>query len=303
MTRDTERLRVLVEAELRRHHSALNCGPLSTAGTGLECIVFRATSTALGELAIRVPWERWISNDNDPALDARDLLRQEAALLKHVASAGVPTPAVHQLHLSDRCDFLLTEYVEQDDSMVDWFQVGAATRRLHELEPPSLRPVAQEAEIVEHVLAERLVRRLGVVKAATGLPPRLPDANQFRHPFSWPGARRALLHMDIRPANLLTRCGDLRGVVDWSNALIGDPALELARIAEYGLLTREFLAGYGEQTPFADVPSAAELLFRLDTAVMLAVVFLFEAPEARAAQRQLARIEWLLAQFAEASQS
>ena len=96
------------------------------------------------------------------------------------------------------------------------------------------------------------------------------------------GARRALLHMDIRPANLLTKSGALRGVVDWSNALIGDPALELARIAEYGFLTREFLAGYDDQTPFAQVPAAAELLFRLDTAVMLAVVFLSEAPEAAA---------------------
>jgi aminoglycoside phosphotransferase (APT) family kinase protein len=92
--------------------------------------------------------------------------------------------------------------------------------------------------------------------------------------------------MDMRPANLLTWRSEIKVVVDWTNALTGDPALELARIAEYGHLTDEFRAGYG---PVTNTPRDLELLYRLDTAVMLAVVFLSEAPNAELGARQVAR--------------
>ncbi len=43
-------------------------------------------------VAIRVPWTRWISNDNDARLDARDLLAKERMLANHMLAHGVPTP-------------------------------------------------------------------------------------------------------------------------------------------------------------------------------------------------------------------
>jgi aminoglycoside phosphotransferase (APT) family kinase protein len=109
--------------------------------------------------------------------------------------------------------------------------------------------------------------------------------------------QRRLLHMDARPANLLTHKGHILGLVDWSNALIGDPALELARIAECGYLTPEFLQGYGVADPFAHLPKAVEVLYRLDTAIMLGVVFLSEAPNEALAQAQVTRIQALYDEF------
>jgi aminoglycoside phosphotransferase (APT) family kinase protein len=103
--------------------------------------------------------------------------------------------------------------------------------------------------------------------------------------------------MDMRPANVLTRDGHIVAVIDWSNALIGDPALELARIAEYGYLDAEFYAGYGMTDGFAHVPRSVELLYRLDTAVMLAVVFLSESPDPQCAQSQGQRVIKLSAQL------
>ena len=44
-----------------------------------------------------------------------------------------------------------------------------------------------------------------------------------------------------------------------------------------------------------DVPAEVELLYRLDTAIMLAVVFLSEAPDPVAAARQVARVSELCA--------
>jgi len=96
--------------------------------------------------------------------------------------------------------------------------------------------------------------------------------------------------MDARQANLLTRAGAVVGIVDWSNALIGDPELELARIAEYGALDSAFLEGYESPGPREMPPQQLELTYRLDAALMLAVVFLSEAPDPERARRQVARV-------------
>ena len=99
-----------------------------------------------------------------------------------------------------------------------------------------------------------------------------------------------LLHMDFRRANILAANGRISGVIDWSNALIGHPALELCRIAEYGELSSAFLVGYQEQRKYKVVHRPTELLCRLDTAIMLGVVFLSEAPDRAKATRQMDHI-------------
>ena len=86
-------------------------------------------------------------------------------------------------------------------------------------------------------------------------------------------------HMDIRPANVIARQGHPLALVDWDNALLGPAALELARIAEYGHLNEEFMRGYKRIWECAPVSKAGETVYRMDTAVMLAVVFVSEAPD------------------------
>ena len=46
--------------------------------------------------------------------------------------------------------------------------------------------------------------------------------------------RAGLLHMDLRPENILVRSGARPRSSTGLIALIGDPALDLARTAEYG---------------------------------------------------------------------
>jgi hypothetical protein len=88
-------------------------------------------------------------------------------------------------------------------------------------------------------------------------------------------------HLDVRAPNLRCSGGTVRAMLDWSNALIGDPALELGRLAEYALLPdngfcyEAILAGY--QAPVA-ADSAAFWIYRLDAAVMLALLFSSELP-------------------------
>jgi hypothetical protein len=74
-------------------------------------------------------------------------------------------------------------------------------------------------------------------------------------------------------------------LLDWSNALVGEAPLDLARAAEYGSLTAPVLAAYGATDAFSLTPrTPREMIYRLDTAVMLSHVFLDGAPDAAKAQ-------------------
>lgn len=262
---------------------------LRLLGEGLENRVFRAETTVFGRVAIRVPRQRIYMNDNDQGLDARALLQQEAALASHMRSYGVPVPVVHHLHLGDDMDFLVSAYVESDGSAPDEVAMGRVTRAIHDCPVPAgLRLVGNGDGALADVLAERVARRLRVVERLADVTLPLPNME----PLWWTGARTRILHMDMRPANLLTNVGEIAAVIDWSNALLGEPALELARIAEYGHLSPAFREGYGWD---AKVPPETELIYRLDTAVMLAVVFLSEAPNPVAAERQVKRVTELCA--------
>ena len=102
-----------------------------------------------------------------------------------------------------------------------------------------------------------------------------------------------LLHMDYRQANLRTEKGEIVAIVDWSNALVGHPALELARIAEIGETGNEFLRGYASVSPLPNINMLVETIFRLDTATMLALVFLSEEPNPKKAPIAISRVREL----------
>jgi hypothetical protein len=51
----------------------------------------------------------------------------------------------------------------------------------------------------------------------------------------------ALIHLDYYPANLIFESGRLSGILDWTNARIGDPRADLART--WALMTFLFRAG------------------------------------------------------------
>ncbi len=108
---------------------------------------------------------------------------------------------------------------------------------------------------------------------------------------------KQLLHMDFREANLRTRHRDILAVVDWSNALIGHPALELARVTETGETGPRFLEGYASIKQLPAVDKTIETIFRLDTATMLALVFLSEAPDPEHAPILVARVKELFAEL------
>lgn len=285
-----------LRSTLERRHPEWGVAEIRPAGAGLEFFVFRADSSALGPLAIKVPRVRWISNANDARLDARDLLRQETVIASHLRKYGIPVPEVYDLCLDDT-DVLVSQFVAGDGGPPRPRAFGQLIRRIHEASPPEMRPVAQVRDTVEVTVAGLITERARAIESLADVTLLLPAAVQMCEVIGRVGGDKRLLHLDARHDNILARQGDILAIIDWSNALIGPPALELARIAEYGHLDRDFLDGYGVANVFEKIPTAAEVVFRLYTATMLALVFLSEAPNAERAGPAVSRVEALVRQL------
>lgn len=290
-----------VEGALRSAWPGQRFRDVRAAGAGVTGQVFYARSDAWGPVAIKVSPAGMLGSVNDWPKDRRALFVQEAELLEHVRAHGLPAPHPVAVGEAAGLALLASEWIESDGSPAPPHELGRLCAQLHLLPPPRLHPVEQHAETAELTVAERIEMRLRGLEALTGevfLSPRQRVA--IAEAVTVPSrARPSLLHLDFRPANLLTRDGVVMGVVDWANALIFEPALELARIEQGGLLSDGFTAGYQELLPLPVAEPLRYLGFRLDTALMLALIFLVEAPDGRSASAELDRLRDLCARIAE----
>lgn len=273
-------------------------GALDPVGQGFEAGVFRTELPPFGRVAVKAPWRRFPGGSYGAGVDCRALLRQERVLAAWAVSAGIPAAAPYALLESDRQDLLVSAFVEGDDAPPDPAGHGALLRRLHDAAPPpDLVPVVHgRSGDFRTAVGERVLERLARVEAMAGSPllddrGRL-DAGLLRD--ALPEAPRALLHMDFRPANLRCRRGRIVAVLDWSNAAIGDPAFELARMQEGGTLSDAVLDGYGGRGWSGRVPAAARAIYHLDAALMFAIVFRTGDPDPARADRATARARSLL---------
>ncbi|MBW5422390.1 phosphotransferase [Streptomyces sp. BG9H] len=290
---DTEAVARSVAAE----HGLVLRGP---AGEGVDFVVHRVGRPGLGDAVLRIPRHRqYLSPYGDVGSAA--LVRQEHAIAAHLGPLGLPvaTP-LRQIERPDGLLVSLAAHVEHDDVPLDGRDVGRFLAALHAATPPRT-PLAYQAP---GDFTGFFVKRLGdrhanLRRAAPSLPP-LPAPLRVTAALEAVRTPHRLLHLDVRRQNLLSRGGRLQAVVDWSNALIGPPLMELARVAEYALLpdngidASEVLAGYAESTAVPDLESPAALLYRLDTAIMLALVFHSVAPDAERAKILTGRAEHLL---------
>ena len=133
-------------------------------------VVWQAKSLLHGDLAIRVPRQRFLKSENDGEIDSRTLLRQEAIIATHVAQLGIATPeviAVHETPLGDGIDFLAYEYIENDSDAPCEFELGELVRALHDCRPP-LTPCAMQGKSLADTIAERVVRRSEAIQRISG---------------------------------------------------------------------------------------------------------------------------------------
>jgi len=265
---------------------------LRPAGGGVEFQVFEATAPDGSKVVLRTPvGERFQSNPNDRHVDTRSLLRWEYVVTLHLDRLGFPVATPREMVLGEP-DVLVSDFVMDDGLGADQVALGALLRRLHHSSPPPTPPVAAYGLPPARLLPRRIADRFAELAAFVAGLPAAPAAGRLMAVLA-PCPAGRLLHLDVRASNLRCTGGAVRALLDWSNALTGDPAMELGRLAEYALLPENgldyeaILAGYREPVP---VDSAAFWVYRLDAAVMLALLFNSEAPHAGLGPRSVDRL-------------
>jgi aminoglycoside phosphotransferase (APT) family kinase protein len=101
--------------------------------------------------------------------------------------------------------------------------------RLHALDPLPVIQALERAEVPLRISGtDALIEGLRSEAEAPGLECMRPalewlDANRPRGV-----SRRAVLHLDFHPGNVLVEGGLVAGVIDWANIAVGDPAADVA---------------------------------------------------------------------------
>lgn len=145
--------------------------------------------------------------------------RCETLAMQAAASAGLPVPMIHAHGVwQDRPAMLISwcpgqtllEALQQHRSQIMRLGMfyGQMQARIHAVSAPdgmrfSEHPWLEQLDSSEDALKRRLL----------ALPLRAD----------------ALLHLDYHPQNVLCDQGKITGVIDWTNALAGDPRADLAR--------------------------------------------------------------------------
>jgi hypothetical protein len=269
---------------------------LSKLNGGIECRVYSALHSDDQAIVFKYPSERWVYNDNDWGIDRFQLLRQERDLLRFAGEHGIPAPEVlAYFELADGPEVLVLEEIKLDGTLPIDSEIGETVRRLHGLSPPALYTVAQGPQPPSSRIAELTVRRLNVVERFIGDLHWKPTAEELNRILAPINTDVRLLHMDFRSANYLCQRNRLMGLIDWSNALITAPMLELTRIAEYGGLSPAFATGYKLTSDMiATLDRETGIACRLYTVVMLCVLFLTQLQLPDQAVRQINRLRDLL---------
>ncbi|ENQ3110391.1 aminoglycoside phosphotransferase family protein [Bacillus cereus] len=270
----TEELRTKLKTILNREYKELAVQELKVIGNGVQNIVFRGDSEK-GPLAFRVPWEREVKNINEGLFNSRISLQKEAELSKFCNSKDIPVPKVHGLHLSTELDFLISDYLATDHIQISAYKIGEVVNDLHNMPIENLNYQHRTRKPSSKYIAERLVKRVKGFNKITHCDIEFPDISIIEEILKQADHVKKLLHMDIRPANLIGYNGEVKALVDWDNALIGHPLLELMRIAETNEIDwYEFKDGYKNKDIFESMPRIVSLFYQLDTAVMLANLFI-----------------------------
>ncbi len=147
-------------------------------------------------------------------------------------------------------------------------EVGVSLRRLHDVRLPGFGWLAEAAWNERGEFALRHRSWLDFLQGICGDARRLADSYAGAAPVAEAAAAGidthaaalaavevgALCHGDLKAAHILVEAGRLAGVIDWGDAVVGDPLWDIARFAQRtdaGSVTL-LLAGYNPERAMVD---------------------------------------------------
>ncbi|CAG9623637.1 phosphotransferase family protein [Sutcliffiella rhizosphaerae] len=235
---------------------------------GVVNAVFILEEESRGILIARTPWGLDESNE-----DVASLIK-EATIAKHCFKHGLKVPKVVHLHLSKEISFLVSEYINGDDSFISAADIGHLVSSIHKIPFEGLSIVEQENKSFYHIVSSRIVDRVSTLNKFLSHEIKIPPLKEMETTLSMTNSDHCLIHLDIRTPNIIRYKGEIKAVIDWDNAFIGDPLMELMRILETGDIDiQEFQKGNGNNNFLTSSSRPNSIIYRLDTALMLAILF------------------------------
>jgi fructosamine-3-kinase len=197
--------------------------------------------------------------DGKKMVAKRSMVAVEAAMLRAIAQAGVPTPIVEGEHES----VLLLDHIENDGvfSPRAWADLGLQLRRLHEVTGELYGwPVdfavgsveisnSQTREWPEFWIEERLIATAALLDRPWR--ERVARAIEPARAILPASPRPALLHGDLWIGNILVKDGAVAALID-PVCYFGDREVDLAMLTLFEEPPPEFWASYGPLEPGAD---------------------------------------------------
>ena len=255
----------------------------TSLGEGWGCIAYRVPAPR-GDLALRIPkpdsW--WAAPD----------LERESRLLPELEAWGLPVPRDARL-LSDPERAVLgalqsviegspaRQIPKEDRDRLDFGKdVGAFLARLHAFPLDRARAIqVKDVDMWEGHYGPMLDRARAVLPGASArwLMARTHD---FLDAGGVRAAPHVLIHADFSGDHLLIgERGSLAGVIDWGDAMLGDPALDFAALLDAypERFVNDVLETYEAQggQPDPDAPRRAR--FYLDVSPIFGVLFAQDA--------------------------
>jgi aminoglycoside phosphotransferase (APT) family kinase protein len=254
------------------------------AGQGLDCVVYRGLSKEQKDpVALKVSKRKTITNANDPDIPAIVQLKQELRIYGLLHGTAVPVPKPYRLFEMDGHPAMISEFIDDDQSAISPEELARVVSLIHSVEIPEdwdVRLMADEGTDGLTALRHRVLRRFNRLRESEpGISELIPEERTLQRLSDQ--LRRfptCLNHMDLDNVNFRVREGEIIGVIDWSNAVLGPPAIDICRVLELGSRGQVFAEAYKRMSSYPDMSAEEETFLRLDSALMLALVFTWEAP-------------------------
>lgn len=286
--------------EMRRSiFSVLNTLPdwniqtIDFIGNGVVNAVFLVNDNNLGKLAVRTPWNADNSMDNQISNDVISL-KKEAEIAHHCYKNAIPVPKVHQLYLSEEINFLVSDFVSGDNAAISSLEIGQFVSKIHNVPTEKLNIIDQGNLPLTSMISRRIIERNLTLCKLINIRNVLPNTVELESALNLAEPVNALLHLDVRPPNIIGEKGKIQAIVDWDNAFIGHPIMELMRICESKELdVGDFLKGYNNKSIMENTEEVIQLIYRLDTALMLAILFVSIIKDTKKATYYIKRVEFL----------
>lgn len=247
--------------------------------SGADYGAYLVTGHNLPAAVLRVPHVERTSTSYDGAVDFSAMVEREVEVHRRLREAGIPCPEVLVYDVGRDVvpwSWMLSTLIEHEpvDALDDRQrrELGAVAAAIHRIRVPPESPLRSPAASWAQHISGRLGRRLAELARYVALP---GDTSAWEElvgaHVGEPGDDGwRLLHMDLRADNICVRDGRIVGLLDMTNALAGDPGLEIGRLRAYGLLDQMFEAGYGALAA-RQAPLAVDV-YSLDTTAMLALL-------------------------------